>query len=394
LSLSALHVLVLEDHGFQRRMALRMLAELGVVNVYEAADGTTALEMLERLPIPPDVILVDIHMPGMDGIEFIRHVAQRRLARGLALVSAMEPALINAVQTLARAHGLHVLESIEKPLTNAKLESMLLSYEERLQETAADEDVVIDVEELRTALAEGQIQAWFQPQVELLNGRVVAVEALARWTNAAGHAIRPMQFVPILEREGLGQALTDAMLIQACRWKRFWDKAGLSLRVSVNVSHATLGDSAVADHFQALVKANGVEPASIMFEITESSAMADDGLTVLARLRLKEFGLSIDDFGTGYSSLTQLSEVPFNELKIDRSFVSGASQQPRKRAVVETSLDLGRKLRIGVVAEGVETLAEWQLLSELGCASAQGFLISKAVPGPELADVIARWRRP
>ena len=389
----ALHVLVLEDHGFQRRVALRMLAELDVARVDEAADGASALALLEQMSTPPDLVLVDLDMPGMDGIEFIGHVAERHLARAIALVSAMDPALINSVQTVARAYGLRVLGSIEKPLTTEKLEATLHSYEEQLQEIVEDEIVAIDPDEARTALAEGAIEPWFQPQVELLNGRVLAVEVLARWVRD-GRVVRPMQFVPILERAGLGRELTDAMLLQACRWKRQWDQSDLRLRVAVNVSHATLVDPAVADHFQALVKAHGVEPAAIMFEITESALMADRGLTVLARLRLKGFGLSIDDFGTGYSSLAQLSEVPFTELKIDRGFVSGAPRQPRKRAVIEASLVLARKLKLGVVAEGVETVDEWQMLSELGCDAAQGFLISKAVPGAQLAEVIARWRRP
>ena len=389
----ALHVLVLEDHGFQRRMALRMLAELGVARIDEAADGASALALLEQLPAPPDLVLVDLDMPGMDGIEFIGHVAARHLARSIALVSAMDPALINSVQTVARDYGLRVLGSIEKPITAEKLEATLHSYEEQLQEIAEEEAIAVEVDEVRAALADGAIEPWFQPQVELLNGRVLAVEVLARWIRD-GHVVRPMQFVPVLERAGLGRELTDAMLVQACRWKRQWDQADLRLQVAVNVSHATLVDPAVADHFQALVKAQGVEPGAIMFEITESALMADRGLSVLARLRLKGFGLSIDDFGTGYSSLAQLSEVPFTELKIDRGFVSGATKQPRKRAVIEASLVLARKLRLGVVAEGVETVDEWQMLSELGCDAAQGFLISKAVPGVELAEVIARWRRP
>jgi EAL domain-containing protein (putative c-di-GMP-specific phosphodiesterase class I)/AmiR/NasT family two-component response regulator len=389
----ALHVLVLEDHGFQRRMALRMLAELGVARVDEASDGAAALALLEQLPTPPDLVLVDLDMPGMDGIEFIGHVAERHLARAIALVSAMDPALINSVQTVAREYGLHVLGSIEKPMTTEKLEATLHTYEEQLQEIVEEEIITTDADEVRTALVEGAIEPWFQPQVELLNGRVLAVEVLARWKRD-GRIVRPMQFVPVLERAGLGRELTDAMLVQACQWKRQWDKADLRLQVGINVSHATLVDPAVADHFQALVKAHGVEPGAIMFEITESALMADRGLSVLARLRLKGFGLSIDDFGTGYSSLAQLSEVPFTELKIDRGFVSGAPRQPRKRAVIEASLVLARKLKLSVVAEGVETIDEWQMLSALGCDAAQGFLISKAVPGAELAEVIARWRRP
>ena len=125
-----------------------------------------------------------------------------------------------------------------------------------------------------------------------------------------------------------------------------------------------------------------------------SGVTAAFNLNVLARLRLKGFGLSVDDFGTGYSSLSQLSQIPFTELKIDQGFVTGAANQPRKRAVVEASLELARKLNLSVVAEGVESIEEWQMLAELGCTYAQGYLISRPVAGDQLAEVIARWRRP
>ncbi|MFP7723546.1 EAL domain-containing response regulator [Lysobacter sp. A3-1-A15] len=394
MSLSALHVLVLEDHGFQRRLAIRLLNGLGVVHVHEAADGAAALDLLERLEVVPDIILVDLDMPGMDGIEFISHVAQRKLSRGVAVVSALDPALINTVQTVARGYGLHILGSIQKPLTAARLEDMLASYEECLQGEPECPPVAVDADDLHAALAGGGIQAWFQPQVEFANGRVVSVEVLARWPRGDGAMVGPARFVPMLERDGLANALTDGMLEQACRWKKQWEAHGLRLRVSVNMSSLSFADPGIVDHLQALVRQHGVEPAEVMLEITESSLMAHSSLGVLARLRLKGFGLSIDDFGTGYSSLTQLSEIPFTELKIDRGFVLRAHEQPRKRAVIEASIELARKMGLSVVAEGVETVEEWQMLSELGCDTAQGFLISHAVPGADLTDVVTRWRQP
>ena len=396
MTLSALQVMVVEDHGFQRRMALRLLSELGIESVHEAADGIAALELLQRLPQPPDVVLVDLDMPGMDGIEFIGHVAQDHLARGIALVSAMDPALLAAVQTMARACGLAVLGSIEKPLTVDKLRALLTSWDERLHGDDEDDLVEVSLEDVRTALLHDELVAWFQPQVEFLNGKVIAVEALARWRRPDGHLVRAGHFVPLLEREGHSHKLTDAMLEQACRWKRKWDQDGMRLHLSVNVSPSVLGDPTIADHYQQVVGDHGVRPEDVMLEITEGSLVTDAarGLGVLARLRLKGFGLSIDDFGTGYSSLAQLSQIPFTELKIDRDFVSGASTAPRKRAVIEASLDLARKLQLEVVAEGVETTEDWQMLAELGCGVAQGYLIAAPVAGEDLSDAVGRWRRP
>ena len=297
---------------------------------------------------------------------------------------------------MTRAYGLRVLGIVEKPLTADKLHGVLLSYEERLQDDNDEEPAEVALDDVRAALLRGELLPWFQPQVEFGNGKVVSVEALARWRRSDGHIVRPMQFVPLLEREGLAQRLTDLMLEQACQWKRRWDEQGLRLHLSVNVSASTLADPAAADHYQQMVQDHGVDPREVVLEITESSLMADAarGLSVLARLRLKGFGLSIDDFGTGYSSLAQLSQIPFTELKIDRGFVSGAHLQPRKRAVVEASLDLARKLHLGVVAEGVETTEDWQMLADLGCGNAQGYLIAQAMPGEEVASAVDRWRRP
>ena len=127
---SELQVMVVEDHGFQRRIALRLLSELGIERVLEGADGLHALEVLRKQATPPDVVLVDLDMPGMDGIECIGHIAQERLARAVVVVSALDPALLNTVQTMARAYGLRVLGSVEKPLTRDKLEATLNRFED------------------------------------------------------------------------------------------------------------------------------------------------------------------------------------------------------------------------------------------------------------------------
>ncbi|GAB3387343.1 EAL domain-containing response regulator [Lysobacter fragariae] len=396
MSMSELSVMVVEDHGFQRRMALRLLTDLGIGELSEAADGHAALSLLGNGRAPPDVLIVDLDMPGMDGIEFIGHVAKDRLARAVVVASALDPALLNTVQTMARAYGLRVLGSVEKPLTREKLSAVLNGFDDTLHAYDEVEVVEVSVDAVRAAMNAGEIGPWFQPQVELGNGRPVAAEALARWRRKDGRIIRPANFIPLIEREGLVSELTDHMLVQACRWKHYWDQRGLRLNMSINVSPQVLSDESAADRYQQIVQKQGVDPAEIVLEITESSVMADAarGLGVLARLRLKGFGLSIDDFGTGYSSLSQLSQIPFTELKIDQGFVSGASTQPRKRAVIEASLDLARKLNLDVVAEGVETVEQWQMLADLGCGMAQGNLIAEPVPGEELAEAIGRWRRP
>lgn len=395
MSLSELRVLLVEDHGFQRRLGLRLLGDLGLQHLHEAADGFQALDLLRGLPQTPDVVLVDLDMPGMDGVEFIGIVAQERLAQSIAVVSAMEPALLHTVQVMAKASGLRVLGCIEKPLTPGKLTTVLSLYEKGPGPSTAINDIEVSLEQAREALSRGEITAHFQPQVEFGNGKIVGVEALARWRLADERFVPPAYFVPLMEAGGLVDELTSLMLVQACAWSKRWQGRGLDLKVSVNVSAQNLTGPEVADRYEAVLREHGVSPEQIVLEITESSVMSDTarGLGMLARLRLKGFGLSVDDFGTGYSSLSQLSQIPFTELKIDRGFVSGAPTQPRKRAMIETSLDLARKLGLSVVAEGVETIEEWQLLAGLGCDFAQGYLVSAPVPGDQLPDAIQRWRQ-
>jgi len=253
----------------------------------------------------------------------------------------------------------------------------------------------VSLDQAREALSRGEVTAHFQPQAEFGNGKIIGVEALARWRLSDEIMVPPALFVPLMEAGGLIDELTSLMLVQACAWSKRWRARGLDLKVSVNVSAQNLTGPEVADRYEAVLREHDVSTEQIVLEITESSVMSDTarGLGMLARLRLKGFGLSVDDFGTGYSSMSQLSQIPFTELKIDRGFVSGAPTQPRKRAMIETSLDLARKLDLTVVAEGVETIDEWQLLAGLGCDHAQGYLISAPVPGEQLPDAIQRWRQ-
>ena len=392
---ASMSVMVVEDHSFQRSIALRLLAGLGIERAYEAANGREALERLAAMAEPPDVVMVDLDLPEMDGIELIGHVANRRLARAIVVLSALDPSLLNTVQTMARASGLRVLGTVEKPLTAHKLQDALQHFHQEHEEDDLDTPIDLDRRALEEAVEADEFEPWFQPQVSLASGHVVSVEALARWTREDG-LVLPGQFIHLLEREGLIDAFTDRMLAKACRWRARWAASGLDLRLAVNISMANLAKVDTADRYQRIVQQAGVKPRDVVFEVTESSVMGEaaNALNVLARLRLKGFGLAIDDFGTGYSSLAQLSQIPFTELKIDQGFVTGAARQPRKRAVVETSLELARKLDIATVAEGVETVEDWQMLAELGCDHAQGFLIGPAVAGHALIDQVQHWRPP
>jgi EAL domain-containing protein (putative c-di-GMP-specific phosphodiesterase class I)/FixJ family two-component response regulator len=389
----ALRVLMVEDHAFQRRLGLKMLGDLGVGAVLEAADGPAALAVLDAAASPVDIVLVDLDLPGMDGVELIRLIAERRSARAVAVVSALDAAVQHTIALMARAAGLRMLGCVEKPLTPDRLRDLFNAYATPEAGTDAGSDDAHVLDRVGEALGAGEVLPYFQPKVEMRNGRVIGVEALARWRQPDGRVLSAGQFIQRLEA-GRGTAmLCELTLRESARHWRQWRAAGLDLQVAVNLCAADLVDPGVADRYEDLLREAGMPPERLVFELTESSAIGDTvrGLGVLARLRLKGFGLSIDDFGTGYSSLSQLAQLPFTELKIDRSFVSAIERMPKNRATVAASIDLARRLKLSVVAEGVERSEEWSVLAELGCDVAQGWLVAPAVPPEDLPAVVSRW---
>ena len=221
----------------------------------------------------------------------------------------------------------------------------------------------------------------------MAKGTVCGVEALARWTHPILGEIRPDRFVALAEREGLIHGLTMAVLRQAFGVAARWNADGMKLSMAVNLSPRLLEDPALVRELSTLLERHGLEARQIVLEITESSVVDCMGvaLGVLARLRLKGFGLSFDDYGTGFSSMQQLARIPFTELKIDRAFVHGAHQRTNLRVILQSALDMSRQLGLVTVAEGIETLADWQLVRDSGCGVGQGFLISPAMPAQDVA---------
>jgi EAL domain-containing protein (putative c-di-GMP-specific phosphodiesterase class I) len=246
-------------------------------------------------------------------------------------------------------------------------------------------------QDIAIALREQQFVAYFQPQVALHEGRLCGVEALIRWKHPQHGLLMPGQFIELIERSPYMGEVSLAMLDMSLQQCRHWHAEGMMLNVSINLSATSLADSTLANQIIARVATSGIEPRFIMLEITESTLMTDLGATLgtLACLRLKGFGLSIDDYGTGFSGMLQLSRVPCTELKVDRAFVNGASNSLHLRIMLESALDIARKLNLKVVAEGVETREDWLLLRTLECNEAQGYFIAKPMPGEAL---LPWWR--
>jgi EAL domain-containing protein (putative c-di-GMP-specific phosphodiesterase class I) len=396
MDVTALRVMVVEDHDFERNMVLQFLADLGIPEPLAAADGAHALELIRYGAERLDVIICDLDMPRMDGVAFLRNVAERKLANAVVVASGLDTAVLHAVETMARAYGLHVLGKAEKPLSVDKLSGLFDKYFELQPVHLRTAPQRFSRSELMDGVVSRQFFPVYQPKIELDTGRVVGAEALARWKHPQHGPISPGAFLPAIERQGLLDLLTDRMLTYACDDRRAWAAAGLEVTVAVNVSLLTLSNVRAADRLHDIVREHGCEPHQITFEVTETAVMGDmaKALDVLARLRIKGFGLSIDDFGTGYSTLQQLGTIPFTELKIDQSFVRKAPEQATLRSMLETMLGLARKLNLREVAEGIESRAEWDLLRTLRCEQGQGYFMAAGMPAADLAPWAAGWKVP
>ena len=395
MSIAELHFLVVDDHAFQRGMLVRMLKRLGAREITEAEDGATALAR-SRDDRRMDIIICDLDMPGMDGMAFIRHLGESGFNTSMILSSALDRSLVASVGTMTRAYGIHLLGILDKPAAPEQLSHLIELYRGRTERQDGGPVPVFTVEAIEQAIDAGQFVPYFQPKVSLADGSVTGAEALARWRHPELGVISPCSFIEALEGAGRIDELSWFMIRASARSCRDWLVEGNEVKVSVNISLSSLNKSNFADRITTTVLEAGLDPRQMILEITESTAMTHvaQALENLARLRIKGFGLSIDDYGTGYSSMQQLTRVSFTELKIDQSFVSGAFDHEACRAVLETSLDIARKLHLSTVAEGVETRDDWRNLRQLGCDMAQGFYIAQPMPDSDFRSWMGSWQPP
>ena len=382
----SIKVLLLDDDYIMHRVTSVMLNELGVSRVINSMSGPDALAILKTEGESIDVIICDLNMPDMDGVEFIRHLARSDYSGSLILTSGENLRILKTVEKLAIEHNLEVLGVLEKPATPAKLSELLDSLDQIQQEGTLMLFDDITVPELENAIENGELETYFQPKIDIVSGRVVGVEALARWNHPLKGLIKPDSFISLAEDHGLIGALTDAVCLKAMEYAARLKAADHDLNIAINLSVDSLKDLDWPEKITAVMEQFGLEADKIIFEITESRLMknASVALDILSRLTLKRINLSIDDFGTGYSSMEQLQRIPFSEFKIDRAFVHGVSGDASALAILESSVLLAKKLSMKVVAEGVEDQQDWDVVASLGCDQVQGYFVSRPLPFPQL----------
>ncbi|MBS0587408.1 MAG: EAL domain-containing response regulator [Proteobacteria bacterium] len=392
-----IRVLVLDDDKFMLEFVSHLLRELGVSEVLVAEDGKAGLFVLSAQVTAIDLLICDIEMPGMDGIEFLRNIADQYYSGKIVLFSSVDPDLLKATERLASVRGLNVIGTLTKPVTVGALATILeqLSTPNSKHTDLTRIRQIFTVDEIQQALAAEQIDLFYQPKIAVSSGRVTSVECLVRWRHAQYGYVSPDNFIPVIEQSGLINDFTCDVLRKSARQLDLWLQQGFDLKVSVNVSMENLDRFNLPEIYESAVRECFVPIDRITLEITEGKLGKDfaQSLDILTRLRLKGFGLAIDDFGIGYSSMETLKHMPFTELKVDRIFAHGATKDPATRAILESSIKLGKALGLNVVVEGIEAETDYQLAAALGCDEIQGFFIAKPMLGGEFTEWLSAYEK-
>ncbi|MHC8300819.1 response regulator cyclic di-GMP phosphodiesterase PvrR [Pseudomonas sp. ZS1P83] len=386
------NILIVEDHPFQRMYLHHLFRELGDYNLHTAKDGNEALERLQQSEF--NLVLTDLLMPGMDGVQFIQQLENLRYKPDLAIMSVASRRILTAASLVAKNLGIKVVGLISKPVTASTLRTLIeqLRPVRHKELSPHREQATFDRQTLVQALDSHAFQTWFQPRISVQDDRIVAAEALVRWAHPKHGILLPGAFLPALESSGLEDRLLWRILKQAMTAQARWRERGYNIPVSINLPTHLLDNPDLADRLLEFVLHHQGEPGKLCFELLESSMPQEPSnyYAGACRLRMKGFGLAQDDFGQGYSSYLNLVSAPFSELKIDRALVQGSQDNECMSSALNSLIALGRTLGLTVVAEGVETPGQLDALRKTGCNQAQGFLISRALPVDQFEQLLVR----
>ena len=387
--------LVVDCNELQHLPMVKLLRQSGVSEVTSALDGARAVAALRDRSW--DLVVLDLDITDLTGLQVIDLLAERCRTARLAIVSSQPSRILNAASAYAVHRGLAVVAALRKPLTSEQIRNII---DASAGQAASGVDGLVPVapraqefsrEELRGALLDQQIQAYFQPQHCAITGVLRGAEVLARWHRPDGSVLAPAEFLPAIEREGLLESLTNYMLSCAFDCIAAEDSAArllMAINVPARVATGVHWAQSVADHAYHA----GVDPTRVVIEITEDGGeLCNPALAgAVTQLRLRGFNCAIDDFGSGDSSLDRLLQVPFNELKINRSMLVEARDHAHARCLLASTIAMARQMVATVVVEGVETYMDLDMVRSLGCHTTQGYLHGRAMPKAEYVKYIAQ----
>lgn len=382
-----------EDHPPTRDLLSKMLGDLGIRNQSVFGDGSALLKAFDSTPAKPDLVFSDLQMPKVDGLQLIRELSSRQYDGGLFLVTGQDRLIRETALHIAQSYGHRSTHVITKPISKPLLMKSL-ELHKTIKASTPNQTKIRGDATAETDIPLDSFVNYYQPKIQSLTGEIIGAEALIRMGNPRYQHLTPDIFIPVIERNALIQQVTLDVIHRAAqdlvKIKKAWNP---QFKFAINLSAECLVDYGLPDRIAAILSNHGVSAGDFIFEITESKAVDQPilAMEVLGRLRMMGAELSIDDFGTGFSSLKQLLELPFSELKVDRSFVTGAWSQTSRAAVMRSALGLAKQLGIRTVAEGIETTNDMRYAIRAGADVLQGYFISKPMPFESLIVQLNGW---
>lgn len=380
-------VLIVDDDPIQVALLTSYFIAMGVSSVDGATNAAEALSKLQENGESIDLVVTDLQMPQMDGLEFMRNIKDTAFSGRFAIVSGVKNNLLGHAAKLAKMHSLDLIGHIQKPITKDSLDTVFLKSHSDQIETGRSNASIITQEAFSKAIRFKEIVAYYQPKVCVQSGKIAGAEALARWVTPDGTTISPEDFVQFASKAGRMNELTFHLFETVLQDLSEFLKFHSDITIAINLDAENIRNRALPDQFHDRMSVYGIQAQNISFEVTETNILDLDVTTleVLSRLRVFDFNLAIDDFGTGSSNIQTLRDFPFTELKIDKSFITDAITNSFSRETVKAAVNLARQQEMLVVAEGVEDVATWKMIKELGIDQAQGYLVSKAMPKQDFA---------
>ncbi|MBX7277185.1 EAL domain-containing response regulator [Pseudomonas sp. ERGC3:05] len=385
----SLRILVFADTASSGSRLANLLRQTGCQQVFVATDSAQALAILERAGAM-DITLC--HMPTESSCaQGLLQIMGRSELTGSVIISHLLSAdMRSALGQLISLLGMTLVGSVSKPLQAGALKYFpAMHLNEPINESGLLPVLPATEEEVRRALSSHQLHTYFQPKFNLQTGEVSSVEALARWHHPFKGVLPPSVFMSVIERCGLLNELLLLQLEQCLRLQRQAINQGFALNVALNLHAGQLIKTEFLSQIQGILAAHDLPGSGLTFELSEAGLLEEPAISLesLVRLRMMGCSLSIDDFGAGFSSLQRLCQLPFNEIKVDGEFVRGLQHEPRRRAVISSTLALGEALGMSVIVEGIETEEQRKILLELGCKQGQGYLCAR----PMSAVSLLRW---
>ncbi|WP_421981855.1 EAL domain-containing protein [Roseibium sp.] len=358
----------------------------------QVTKATSSSEFCQVYSDQFDLIIIDLYMPGMDGLQILRFLHENGSGAGIILISGQHKSLLNSAVELGNEWGSNIVGSLQKPFTVNDLKELVETFDGHRQWERKQPGKSITPPRIAASLLDGEFRLLYQPLVCAKTLKVLGAEALIRWDDPDGGRIGPDFFIPVAEASGqigpINQFVAETAIFQLAHWV----SAGLDISISINMSPASIADINMPERLTELVTANNLEPERVTIELTETAIMTNvaDYIDLFTRLRMRGFELAIDDFGVGHSSLRQLVRMPFTKMKIDRSFVSAAYDNEERLTVARMATMLAHELGMEVVAEGVEDERTLRLMNEIHCDVVQGFLIARPMPPKDFHAWCAR----